>query len=112
MNMQLGFRSIAIKSFLIGLFVTGLLADVFVFQSTSDLRVLTLLGLWFVVKKTSLFDRRVEYIGLTVLWTIQVGMYVFSQSFFAVERISLWIYIFFVIIVFGELRALARRSKK
>lgn len=82
--------------------VLGIFFDIFIIDSSSDLRILFLIGLWILSIRLHKFEAQVTMvIGLALLALCPFAL-IFSRSSVA-EKAAIWAYLFLIVGVIQEL---------
>lgn len=93
------FRLVLFTAFFVGIF-----ADVFFFETTSDIRLVFLVLLWLLVLKAFQFKSDVTFKIVAGYLLILFLLFIFARTSSASERLSTWIYLFFIIGLIQQIR--------
>lgn len=84
-----------------------IISEVFVYPSSSDLRLFLFLGMyWYIAKKTKLSSIRVFQLCIILLTGMAIG-YLTSGAIATTERLAVWFVLFFAFGIYTQWREIS-----
>lgn len=93
-----------LKPSLVIIFFIGVLIDVFVFETGSDLRLFGLVFFWLILIKIYKLKSDITLKMTLVYLFILFLLFIFARSQPYTDRVATWIYMFLIIGVFQQFR--------